>query len=147
MRLKSLGNKLRKDPLFLDKYDEIIKEQIACGVIEQVTQLEPEGKVHYLAHMAVEEAETTKVGVAYNASSKEHKSGTSLHDCLHVRPLLSPLIFNILLRFRENRIALVGDIEKALLNIEVSPSDRDCLRFLWFQDYKSKDSDFIVLAF
>ena len=41
---------------------------------------------------------------------------------------------NILLRFRENRIALVGDIEKPFLNMEVDEADRDCLRFLWIKD-------------
>lgn len=43
------------------------------------------------------------------------------------------MLYNILLRFRENRVVLVGDIEKAFLNVEVDPEDRDCLRFLWVE--------------
>ena len=57
-----------------------------------------------------------------------------MNDCLHVGPSLNPLLYDILLRFRENRIVLVGDIEKAFLNISVDTSDRDCLRFLWLED-------------
>ena len=149
LRLKSLGKKLRNEPMILDKYNDIIKEQVASGVIEQVSELEPAEKIHYLPHMAVvrEESETTKVRIVYNASCKERKSGTSLNDCLHVGPALTPLIFDILLRFRENRIALIGDIEKAFLNIEVCPTDRDCLRFLWFKDCKKELSDIIVYRF
>ena len=147
VRLRSLGKKLRKEPATLDKYNNIINEQIESGVIEQVTDLEPAGQTHYLPHMAVvrDEAETTKVRIVYDASCKD--KGTSLNDCLHVGPPLSPLIFDILLRFRENRVALVGDIEKAFLNIEVDPSDRDCLRFLWFKDCKSEESEIIVYRF
>ena len=135
--------------MILDKYNDIIKEQVASGVIEQVSELEPAEKIHYLPHMAVvrEESETTKVRIVYNASCKERKSGTSLNDCLHVGPALTPLIFDILLRFRENRIALIGDIEKAFLNIEVCPTDRDCLRFLWFKDCKKELSDIVVYRF
>ena len=115
MRLRSLGKKLRKDPETLDKYNDILTEQVESGVIEQVAELEPAEKTFYLPHMAVirAEAETTKVRIVYNASCKDRKTGTSLNDCLHVGPPLTPLIFDLLLRFRENRIALVGDIEKA----------------------------------
>ena len=50
--------------------------------------------------------------VVYDASSKEGKYGTSLNDCLHVGPSPTPLLFEILLRFRENNIAIIADIEK-----------------------------------
>ena len=101
-----------------------------------MVELEKAEKVHYLPHQAVirKEAATTKVRIVYDASSKEKKSGTSLNDCLHVGPSLNPLLYDILLRFRENRIVLVGDIEKAFLNVSVDKSDRDCLRFLWLED-------------
>jgi hypothetical protein len=60
---------------------------------------------------------------------------------------LNPLLFDILVRFRENKVALVGDIEKAFLNIEVDPGDRDCLRFLWVDDYKKESAETIVYRF
>ena len=108
------------------------------GIIERVPELDTAEKVHYLPHTAVvrEDAETRKVRIVYDASCKDRKMGTSLNDCLHVGPSLSPLIFDILLRFRESKIALVGDIEKAFLNIEIDPADRDSLRFLWPDDMK-----------
>lgn len=98
-------------------------------------------KVHYLPHQAVirKDAETTKLRIVYDASAKEGKKGTSLNDCLHTVPSLNPLLFEILVRFRENRVALVGDIEKAFLNIAVDVNDRDCLRFLWVDD--ARDSN------
>jgi hypothetical protein len=105
--------------------------------------------VHYLPHQAVirKEAKTTKLRIVYDASSKEGKRGTSLNDCLHVGPSLMPLLFDILLRFRENSVVLIGDIEKAFLNVEVDKEDRDYLRFLWVKDVVSGDLDIVVYRF
>ena len=61
-------------------------------------------------------------------------NGTSLKDCLHVGPNLTPLLFDILFRFRENNIAILGDIEKVFLNVGFHATDRDCLRFLWVEN-------------
>jgi hypothetical protein len=80
---------------------------------------------------------TTKVRIVQDASSKESKKALSLNDCLHVGPPLSPLLYEILLRLRQKKIALISDIEKAFLNIEIAWQDRDCLRFLWVQDVDS----------
>jgi hypothetical protein len=77
------------------------------------------------------DAKTAKVRVVYDDSCKESPKGASLNDCLHISPKLAPLLFHILLRFREKMIALVADIEKAFLNVEVDSLDRDCLRSLW----------------
>ena len=62
-------------------------------------------------------------------------------------PSLTPFLFDIMLRFRENRVALVGDIEKAFLNIDINPVDRDCLRFLWVKDITAKKPEIIVYRY
>ena len=46
-----------------------------------------------------------------------------------------------------NPVALVGDIEKAFLNIEIHPQDQDCLRFLWLKDVHAKDPEVVVYRF
>ena len=139
-RLKGQVNKLRQEPEILQECDRIIKEQLDRGIIERVFELEKSDKIHYLPNHPVvrREAKTTKVRMVFDASSKE-KGGVSLNDCLHVGPALTPLLFDILIRFREKSIALVGDIEKAFLNVEVEERDRDCLRFLWVEDINSKE--------
>ena len=145
-RLQTLLKRLRSDPDILGKYDEIIREQEKAGIIQRVTNLEPVKQSHYLPHRAVvrEDAETTKVRVVFDASCKGSRNGTSLNDCLHIGPPLTPLILEILLRFRANKVALIADIEKAFLNIEIDANDRDCLRFLWIDDIKSKTPEIEV---
>lgn len=85
--------------------------------------------------------------MVYDASCKDRKTGVSLNYCLHVGPSLTPMIFDVLLRFRANQVALVGDIEKAFLNIEIHPEDRDCLRFLWMKDIHAQDPEIVILRF
>ncbi|KAK3737969.1 hypothetical protein QZH41_009200 [Actinostola sp. cb2023] len=147
-RLKSTIRRLRREPDVLQEYEAVIKEQLKAGIIETVTELEERSKVHYLPHQAVvrRNAETTKVRVVYDASSKDGKRGVSLNDCLHVGPS-NPLLFDILLRFRMYRVALIADIEKAFLNVEVDQEDRDCLRFLWPEDSLDDNSSVQVFRF
>ena len=66
---------------------------------------------------------------------------------MHNGPSLTPLLFDILIRFREKRVALIGDIEKAFLNIEVDKEDRDFLRFLWFDDVYDPTSKVVLYRF
>ena len=134
-RLSSQLQRLRKDPEILKEYDSIIQDQLQSGIIEQVdcAKRPDVGRVHYLPHHRVvcRDALTTKVRVLFDASSRPSSDSPSLNECLYSGPALTPMIFNVLLRFREKRIALVGDVEKAFLNVGVAEEDRDVLRFLW----------------
>ena len=94
-----------------------------------------------------ENAETTKVRIVFDASSKEGKHSTSLTNCLHVGPILKPLLFDILLHFRKNNIALVGDIEQGFLNAGIHESDRNCLQFLWAENAHEKELKLVVYRF
>ena len=70
----------------------------------------------------------------------------SLNKCLHAGPPLAQNIFDIMLRFRSYRVALVGDIEKAFLMVHIAEEDRDVLRFLWVKDTDKAEPD-VVLRF
>ena len=71
----------------------------------------------------------------------------SPNHCLHVGPTLSPLSYEILIQFRQKRIVLVGDIEKAFLDIKVKLRDHDCLRFLWVENVDRDHADLVVYRF
>ena len=92
------------------------------------------GTVHYIPHKDVlkEDRATTKLRVVYDASAKSYNE-PSLNYLLS-GPVLTPLLFAILLRFRLPKIALIGDLETAFLDVEVKPEDRNLLRFSWIDD-------------
>ena len=54
----------------------------------------------------------------------------ALNECLYKSPQITPLVFDILIRFRSFTIALTSDIEKAFLQSSINENDRDYLRFL-----------------
>lgn len=134
-RLGSLIKRLRLSPPVLYEYDRVIKEQLHSGVIqvvdEELAQTQQPGTVHYIPHREVlrEDKNTTKLRVVYDANSKQPQQ-SSLNECLEPGPSLIPLIFDLLMRFRLRKIALIGDLEKAFLNVEITPDQRDLLRFL-----------------
>lgn len=151
-RLGSLMRRIRSSPDILHEYDRVIKEQLNSGVIQEVKREEVKnvipGTVHYIPHREVvrEDKSTTKLRIVYDASSKQGQEA-SLNECLLPGPSLLPLIFDILMRFRLRKIALVGDLEKAFLNVEITPEQRDLLRFLWVDDLDAKNPKEIVFRF
>ena len=132
--------------------DEIITKQLHDGIIEEINphndSSEP-GKVHYLPHHPVvrEHAKTTKVRIVYDASAKVRNDAPSLNQCLKTGPSLIPTIFDILLRFRWNRVAVTADIKSAFLMINIAEKDRDFLRFPWVTNTKDEDTDIIFYRF
>ena len=150
-RLSSQLKRLRKDPEILKEYDSIIQDQLQSGIIEQVdcAKRPDVGRVHYLPHHGVvrRDALTTKLRVVFDASSRPSSDSPSLNECLYSGPALTPTIFNVLLRFREKRTALVGDIEKAFLNVGAAEEDRDVLRFLWVDSLEEKNPGLMLYRF
>ena len=73
-RLKSLIKRLEKNPDLLEKYNNIIQEQIAKGIIERVesSKEDNENRKHYIPHHAVitPEKTTAKIRIVYDASAK-----------------------------------------------------------------------------
>lgn len=122
------------------------------GIIEEV-KAETDDKfsetVHYLPHHAVlrRDRETTKVQVVYDGSAKSPGNKYSLNDCLEVGPNLIPQLFDVLVKFRSDPIALTADIEKAFLMVSMNEASKDMLRFLWFKNPSEITPEVIQLRF
>ncbi len=61
-------------------------------------------------------------------------NGPSLNEQAWTGPDLTNKLIGVLLRFREENIALVADINSMFHQVYVTPSHRDMLRFLWWTD-------------
>ena len=148
-RLNSLLCRLKANPKVAKEYDNVIKDQLEKGIVEKVDLNEPTevGKVSYLPHKMVirEDKDTTKLRVVFDASAK--KDGPSLNECLNAGPALLPMLVDILMRFRLNKVVLLGDIEKAFLNVSIDPSQRNYLRFLWVENIESDEPEIVALRF
>ena len=116
------------------------KTQLEEGIIERVPSSELDSKwCHFLPHHGVirEDKDTTKLRIVFDGSVKSNFGLHSLNDCLKRGPNLTPLIFNVLLKFRTHKIGITSDVEKAFHQIIINPEDRDMLRMLWFENVNS----------
>ena len=59
---------------------------------------------------------------------------TSLNDHLLQGPDQNSSLYGVLCRFRENQVAVMGDIESMFHCFYVNPEDRNLLRFFWWED-------------
>ena len=148
-RFHSLIKRLKSKPDILTQCNSVIADQLQNGIIERVPEsglnsCKP-GGVHYLPHHEVirSDKKTTRLRIVYDASSKRANE-VSLNDCPYRGPPLTPLIFDILVRFRMFRTVLIGDLEKAFRNVRVTPEECDYLRFLWLDD-TNKDNPKLVI--
>ena len=135
---KKLNRKLERDCLTKD-YDDIIKEQLAEGVIEKAPSVS-QPKEFYIPHKSVirKSAETTKMRIVYEASSRAMPNSPSLNDCLYPGPVLQNKLWDILIQQRGYPVILAGDIRKAFLQIRILESERDALCFHWRADTHSE---------
>ena len=133
-RFGSLLRRLHTKPELLDKYDEIIQEQLAEGIVERVKE-PPMEREFYIPHNPVvrENAETTKVRIVFDASAKANEDSPSLNECLETGPPIQNLLWDVLVRNRVKPIALAGDIKQAFLQVRIRPEHRDALRFHWIK--------------
>ena len=72
--------KLQREPGMIDKYDEIIQEQLKEKIVE---------RVFYILHKPVkrETSTTTKLRIVFDASAKPSDESPSLNECLETGPL------------------------------------------------------------
>ena len=87
----------------------------------------------YMPHKPVlkQSAVTTKVLMVFDASAKPQPLTYGIKDCMFTGPPLQPLLWDIMVRVRMSTSLLLGDIEKAFLQIGVKEEDRDAVRFLF----------------
>ena len=153
-RLRTLHYKLKNESNLLSDYHQITKDQEIKGVVERVDESnnpssQSQTRVHYSPHHAVirKERGTTKVCIVYDGSAKQSRDERSLNDCLEIGENYIPHVFDQIIKFRWNAIGLIGDIEKAFLQVGINPEDRDMLRFLWYEDPFSSNPKPVVYRF
>jgi len=132
-RLGNLRKRLLGDKELYGKYKDGIQDLLEKGFVEPVNEEESSpGATWYMPHHCVENPNKPKIRIVFD-SSAQYK-GTSLNKEVFQGPDLLNSLVGVLLRFREQPIAVQGDIEAMFHQVKVPLEDRDVLRFLWFED-------------
>lgn len=127
-----LERKFAFSPHVKQQYTDFIKEYIHMGHMERCVNVRMnDSECFYLPHHAVfKKSTTTEVRVVFDGSRKT-SNGISLNDILLIGPRLQDDLFDIMLRFRLNRIAFSADVAKMYRQILVDEKHRDFQRILW----------------
>ena len=120
-----------KDAELLTKYRENVEGLLKEGYAVRASTTQAPGRTWYLTHHPVfHPAKPGKIRVVFDCSAKFR--GSSLNDHLLQEPDLTNSLVGVLIRFRQERVALMSDIESMFHQVKVRPEDCSGLRFLWW---------------
>ena len=130
-RLHHTERQLLKNPTVKEAYKDTLQQYEEKGYITEVPMESADRGSWFLPHFPVirMDKETTKTRIVFDAAAKSE--GSSLNDVVHSGPKLQQDLFDVLLRFRKNQIAIICDIAEMHLHIEFKKEDRKYLRFFW----------------
>ena len=131
-RLRNTEARLQRDNTTASAYAEVISSYVRKGYVKKVNrESDTKKQKWYLPHFPIlrPDKSTTKIRIVFDASAK--CQGVSLNDAIFAGPKLQQSLFEVLLRFRKNPVAVVCDVAEMYLQVELLPSDRPFHRFLW----------------
>ncbi|XP_067945305.1 uncharacterized protein [Watersipora subatra] len=131
-RFEQLLKRFRKDEAYKAEYCTFMKELISNNHAELAPSNTKDKETWYIPHFGVYHPKKKKLRIVFDASAKH--MGKSLNELLLTGPDQMNNLVGILLRFRQNTIALSCDVQKMFHNFIVAPEHRDFLRFLWRDD-------------
>ena len=134
---QNVERRLSKNENLREEYANIIEEQLQVGIVEEAPERPTGEREFYRPHKPVirESAVTTKIRMVFDASAKAYPWANNINDCVFTGPPLQPLLWDIMVRARMSTNLLLGDIEKAFLQIGVKEQDREAFRFLFNRDF------------
>ena len=132
-KLAALKRRFLSNPHLKAKYIDVINGYLEKGYARKLTCRELSVNVPtkwYLPHHPVTNPnKPNKVTVVFDCAAR--CSNVSLNNNLMRGPDLMNSLIGVLMRFRKNRIALLGDIEAMFYQVFVKPEHANALRFLW----------------
>jgi hypothetical protein len=135
-RLSLLKKRLLRDTDMHVKYSVFMADLFKKGYAEKVPADmydRSDGRVWYLPHHSVlHPKKPDKVRVVFDCSAKYRD--TSLNDQLYQGPDMTNTLVGVLMRFRQEPVALMSDIESMFHQVGMTEDYRDLLRFLWWPD-------------
>ena len=133
-RLESTERRLLKNPEQAAAYNSKMVEMKEMNFSRKLSDEEIQdykGPVHYISHHAVLRPDNTSTPVRIVFNSYSTYQGHRLNDYWMKGPDLLNGLFGVILRFRENKVAITADISKMYHRVLIPLEDQHVHRFLW----------------
>ncbi|KAI4882679.1 hypothetical protein NFI96_029603, partial [Prochilodus magdalenae] len=132
-RALNIKRQFMKNAHFKTDYTAFLNDVIAKGYAVEIPSEElnrSDGKVWYLPHHGVYHPKKLKIRVVFDCGASYQ--GTSLNGQLLHGPDLTSTLLGVILRFRQEEVAVMADVEAMFHQVKVPDEDADLLRFLWW---------------
>lgn len=134
-RLTSLKRKFLQNEHFFKEYRNKVNDMLLNGFAEKVPTQQlsgSSGKVWYIPHHGIYHPRKKSLRVVFDCSASF--KGSSLNEQLLQGPNFNSTLIGVLLRFRQEPVAFMGDVQAMYYQVKVPEEDRDLLRFLWWPE-------------
>ena len=134
-RIQGLRRKFLNHKHLHQEYAEYINTLISKNYAEQVPQRQlhgERGKAWYIPHHGVHHLRKGSLRVVFECGATFQ--GVSLNSELLPGPNLTSSLLGVLLRFRNEVVAFMGDIQAMFPQVKVAEEDTEFLCFLWWPD-------------
>ena len=146
--LFKMEKRLNKDENLKQTYQEQMQDMLNRNVAREVTKeelMQYEGPFYYISHLGVPNprSKSTPYRIVFNSS--QTFKGISLNNFLYKGPdayLNNQL--GILLRWREEKQAIVSDIKKMYNSVHLDLEAQHCHRFLWRVDQSTEPTTYCI---
>ena len=132
-RTRSLSQRFKKDEAFRNDYITFMNDVLMKGHAERVPEEQlhrNDGRLWYIPHHGVYHKRKKTIRVVFDCTSSFQ--GASLNSELLQGPDLTNTLLGVLLRFRQEPVAVMADIEGMFHQVKIPEDDVDFLRFLWW---------------
>ena len=147
-KLISTEKRLAKNRKHAETYELQIQDMLDRNVARKLIPEELatyRGPIHYISHHEVlkPDSKTTPVRIVFNSSA--NFMGHVLNEYWAKGPDLLNSLIGILIRFRENEIAFIGDVRKMYHTVYTKELDQHTHRFLWRNMDTTRQPDTYVI--
>ena len=131
-RADSLKRKFMRDDNFHNDYKDFINDMLSKEYAQPATETINDGNRWYIPHHGVYHPTKNKIRVVFDCSSEV--DGNSLNKNLLQGPDLTNQLIGVLCRFRQEKIAIMGDIEAMYYQVKIPENHKKFVSFLWWPD-------------
>ena len=145
-RLMSLKRRFIRDKKFFLDYKKYMNDLLEKGYARRCNET-PTGKTWYIPHHALyHPSKPGKIRVVFDCSAEFE--GKSINKDLLPGPDLTNQIVSILIRFCEERVAVMDDVESMYYQVQVPENQQTYLKFLWWEnhDIECHPQEFVMCA-
>ena len=133
-KLETTERRLAKNPDHAEAYDKQMREMNEMNFSRKLSKEELtsyKGPIHYISHHEVVRPnnKSTPIRIVFNSSASY--KGHRLNDYWMKGPDLLNSLLGVLLRFRENKVAINADISKMYHRVLIPERDQHVHRYLW----------------